>query len=256
MNWTKTSIVLLTTGYILNSILPCTGVRGPADLSLLVSFILSVIFMLPFSKKIFLLPLLGSSIGFLFEYIGVNYGFPFGSYSYLRFEKFSFYGVPVPVIVAWGIYMYTCHLASSYLIRGRGRIFVAPLLMVLLDMAIDPVMVENGAWKWRESGIWFGIPITNFLGWYTVSITTFCLYFILSKEDMERAFSWHAYIPYLLSFLPILASAGQNSFIPACISFIFAIAILFWKSQQKTLKSLLLAPQDSGVLHPDPDRKT
>ncbi|MGC9020596.1 MAG: carotenoid biosynthesis protein [Candidatus Methanodesulfokora sp.] len=243
MNWKKISTALLATGYVLNAVMPSIGARGPADLALLMSFILSVLFMLPFSKKIVLLPFLGSSIGFLFEYIGVNYGYPFGGYSYLKLERFSLYGVPIPIIIAWGIYVYTCYLASSYIIKGRGRIFVASLLMVLLDMAVDPVMVENGIWAWREGGIWFGIPLTNFFGWYTVSIMAFFLYSIFSREDLDKSLSWHAYIPYLFSFLPILASAGRKSWIPAYISFLIAVAVFYaGKSHQKVIKGLLLAP--------------
>ncbi|MGY0287491.1 MAG: carotenoid biosynthesis protein [Candidatus Methanodesulfokora washburnensis] len=229
MRWTGISLALLTAGYAVNAILPAAGIRGPADLALLILFLLSMIFMLPFSAKIVLLPIIGSFIGFLFEYIGLSYGFPFGSYSYLKLEKYSIYRVPVPVIVAWGIYLYTCYLASTFLIRGKRRILIVPLLMVLLDMAVDPVMVEQGVWAWREKGLWFGVPLSNFLGWFTVSLTAICLYLALSRDDMLKTLSWHAYIPYIFSYVPILVSAGQNSFIPAFTSFLMAIALFLFR---------------------------
>ncbi|MEM0018095.1 MAG: carotenoid biosynthesis protein, partial [Candidatus Korarchaeum sp.] len=87
----KLSLTSLTLAYMLNALLPGSG-RGIADLLMLLLFIASAALMTLEMRQIPLLPLIASSLGFAFEYIGLNYGFPFGSYSYLRFQGFAIHG--------------------------------------------------------------------------------------------------------------------------------------------------------------------
>ncbi|MEM2730156.1 MAG: carotenoid biosynthesis protein [Candidatus Korarchaeum sp.] len=222
----KLSLTSLTLAYMLNALLSGSG-RGIADLLMLLLFIASAALMTLEMKQIPLLPLIASSLGFAFEYIGLNYGFPFGSYSYLRFQGFAIHGVPVPVIVAWGAYAYTCYLASSYLASGKPRLILASSLMVLLDLALDPVMVERGLWRWQAQGEWFGVPLSNYAGWFTVSFLSFSLYALISGgRDLRVKLSYHAYLPYLSSYLPILMIVGPSSALPAYLAFSSALLLL------------------------------
>jgi len=118
---------------------------------------------------------LGSAFGFAAEYLGLHYGALFGSYTYLKLREAMVLDVPVPVILAWGIYLYTSYLVASAVVEGRWRRALAtPASMVLPDLALDPAMVSAGFWEWRERGPWFGVPLTNFLGWFLVSLAA-CL---------------------------------------------------------------------------------
>jgi uncharacterized membrane protein len=39
--------------------------------------------------------------------------------------------------------------------------------MVSWDLTIDPMMSTiNGNWVWHDGGSYFGVPVSNFLGWY------------------------------------------------------------------------------------------
>ncbi|RDD53410.1 MAG: carotenoid biosynthesis protein [Candidatus Korarchaeota archaeon NZ13-K] len=220
---TRLSLVSLTLAYIINALLADLG-RGVADLSMLLLFVVSVALMSSRMRLIPLLPLLASAIGFSFEYIGLNFALPFGSYSYLRLRGFALQGVPVPVIVAWGVYAYTCYLAASHLTSGRMKLLSASLLMVLLDLALDPVMVERGLWKWNAGGEWFGVPLTNYAGWFLVSILSMALYALISGgRDLNVRLPHQAYIPYLSSYLVILMSSGPASTLPAYLAFSLAL---------------------------------
>jgi putative membrane protein len=44
---------------------------------------------------------------------------------------------------------------------------LAAFIMVAWDLSMDPVwsnLVQ--AWIWQDGGAWFGVPVSNFLGWY------------------------------------------------------------------------------------------
>ena len=96
---------------ILGSALNALFLMGPrwvGDLLFTISFLISMALAYRRGwKGAPFLYLLGMASGFLFEYLGVNYGFPFGSYEYLAFERAKVLGVPVPIVMAWGAYIYT-----------------------------------------------------------------------------------------------------------------------------------------------------
>jgi uncharacterized membrane protein len=54
---------------------------------------------------------------------------------------------------------------------GGSRLFALPLVsafvMVAWDLASDPVWATIvRAWVWRDGGVYFGVPLSNFFGWY------------------------------------------------------------------------------------------
>jgi uncharacterized membrane protein len=218
----EASILLLSLSYISNAILGRIGARGTADLLMLILFSLSILLMSTRVRRIILLPILGSFLGFISEFISLRYSFPFGSYRYLAFEGFTLQGVPIPVIIAWGVYVYTCYLASLSISR-RMSMITASSLMVLLDMALDPVMVERGVWVWEAGGEWFGVPLTNYLGWFLVSSISLILYNLAGEEPPEVGST--SYIPYISSFLPILSMSGASSWLPSYISISIALIL-------------------------------
>jgi len=67
--------------------------------------------------------------------------------------------------------------------RG-SRVLTAPLLasviMTAWDLAMDPNWsTMDRAWIWHEGGAFFGVPLTNFLGWFltgTLYYFAFALY--------------------------------------------------------------------------------
>lgn len=226
VNRFKLSVCVLSVGLLANTLFALFDLRSISDLLLLASFLVSLVLsVISVWKGAFILPLVGSLVGFISEFISLKYGFPFGHYSYEGFGA-RIAGVPIPIVVAWGIYLYICYLSASPFFRGMGRVIIAALLMVLLDLAIDPVMVELGIWKWEETGEWFGIPSSNFFGWFITSIVALLLYKMLARRhDLgEITIRW-ASIPYILSFLPILSISGAFSRIPSLISLVMVLAL-------------------------------
>jgi len=54
---------------------------------------------------------------------------------------------------------------------------VASFVMVAWDLAQDPIWATAlHGWVWRDGGPWFGVPISNYLGWYGNVFTIYLLF--------------------------------------------------------------------------------
>lgn len=105
-------------------------------------------------------------LGFGFEVIGVKSGFIFGDYTYGATLGFKWLEVPLTIGLNWVVLI--------YLTRGVARqltdsplliILISSLLMVLLDLLIEPVAIKFDFWQWENGNI----PLKNYLGWFGLS---------------------------------------------------------------------------------------
>lgn len=111
-----------------------------------------------------------SLVSFLFEFVGVHYGVPFGSYEYTAAMGPKLLGVPLFIPLLWASLGYFSLTAS-------GNYYAAAVGMVVLDVGFDPLLSGPlGLWKWREGGQYFGVPLTNFAGWLVVSLIIYLLF--------------------------------------------------------------------------------
>jgi uncharacterized membrane protein len=106
-------------------------------------------------------------IGNIFESLGVHTGFPFGHYHFTSVMGPMLF--QVPIVPFWTL---------AGVILGGSRVLAQPLLaafiMVASDLSMDPVRSNLVyAWIWQDGGAWFGVPVTNFLGWY---LTVYLIY--------------------------------------------------------------------------------
>jgi putative membrane protein len=67
----------------------------------------------------------------------------------------------------------------------------ANLIMVSWDLAQDPVWSTFlHAWEWRDGGSWFGVPLSNYAGWYGTVFTIYLLFATyLRRKPAEIAYS-------------------------------------------------------------------
>ncbi len=222
----RISLYLLSLAYILNALLSFLGYRKEADISLTILFFLSLAISSKEWESSLLLFASGSLVGLIMEYVGINYGLPFGRYEYLKFEGAKVFGVPIPIIFAWGVYLYISYIAASYLYTGVARDLLTSLLMVILDMAVDPVMTDLEVWKWETTGPWFGIPTENFIGWFFTSYISLLLYRAIARDDLKGSLGVTKLLPYFSTFLSIIAVSGMNSLLPALVSPLISIFII------------------------------
>ncbi|NGM15338.1 carotenoid biosynthesis protein [Verrucosispora sp. CWR15] len=119
--------------------------------------------------------------GFAIEALGVATGFPFGSYDYSGQLGPKLAGVPLIIPLAWTWMAWPAWLAATRLTGGStgrwrwpGRIALATVGLAAWDLFLDPQMVAEGHWVWRDATPALpglpGIPISNYLGWLLFAV--------------------------------------------------------------------------------------
>ena len=160
-------------------------------------------------------------IGIFMEIIGTKTGLIFGGkYKFdLKLSPGpSIYSIPLIVPLSWSglIYMSLnyCDLVlegSFYHSSNQNIIllFFPSILMVLLDLVLDPIAVDEKRWSWNKSGAYYGVPFLNFFGWL---FTTFLILFVFRlfqsdfKIDKELDFFFKHSPGILFCLLPAIAS--------------------------------------------------
>ena len=111
-------------------------------------------------------------LGFVAEVIGVSTSLFFGHYYYgdtLGFKLLDmppFVGVPPMIGLNWLVLTYVCGILARHLPLGElPRIILAALLMVGLDMCMEPVASRFDFWHWSNNII----PAQNFRDWFILA---------------------------------------------------------------------------------------
>ena len=126
-------------------------------------------------------------VGNAFENLGVVTGFPFGRYYFSDAMGPKLFEVPILlglVYVGMGYLSWTLGRAILGSLRAAltgartvALLLVAAFIMVAWDLANDPVWANiNRLWVWQHGGRYFGVPFTNFLGWYLVVYVIYQLF--------------------------------------------------------------------------------
>jgi len=110
------------------------------------------------------------------EAYGAATGVLFGSYQYSgRFGPLVFGLLPVTIPLAWWVVVWPLHcLVQQVFGEKRGVIlvpFITALLAVWADLVIEPAAtLVRGYWTWEADGFYYGVPWSNFLGWFGTAL--------------------------------------------------------------------------------------
>ncbi|MGC4805767.1 carotenoid biosynthesis protein [Micromonospora sp. DT233] len=113
--------------------------------------------------------------GFAIEALGVATGFPFGSYDYSGELGPKLAGVPLIIPLAWTWMAWPAWLTAARLVApGIGRVALAAVGLAAWDLFLDPQMVAEGYWVWRDATPALpglpGVPVSNYLGWLLFAV--------------------------------------------------------------------------------------
>jgi len=129
-------------------------------------------------------------IGMISEILGVNYGLIFGDYVYLDNLGVKILGVPVLIGVNWIILTFITGSLSSFIFKNKYvSIFMGAILMIGLDLLIEPVAPLLGFWIFDLQKV----PLQNYIGWFVIGIITQAL-FQFKIAEKELTFSTHLLI--------------------------------------------------------------
>ena len=115
-----------------------------------------------------------AGIVFLFtlgaEILGSSTGFPFGAYAYTDKLQPQLGHVPLLVPMAWFMMLPSAWaIAQHYRQKMWLFVLISALSLTAWDLLLDPQMVHWDLWQWERNGLYFGIPLTNFVGWLLVA---------------------------------------------------------------------------------------
>lgn len=173
----------------------------------------------------------GYAVAFSAEYGSTHWGIPFGDYYYIpttQGRELWIAGVPFMDSLSFTFLSYTGFTCAWQIVAawklgpfrrdGRHAAFVryaalrrSPAVLVLgaltttlLDVIIDPVALMGERWflgkiyGYRHEGLYFGVPFSNFAGWFAVSAAIIALNQVLDRWlPKEKAFSEALRVPYL-----------------------------------------------------------
>ena len=108
------------------------------------------------------------------ERLGTATGFPFGRYAYTRALQPQIAHVPAIVPLAWFALglpaRETAHAALGARSTPGTRVVVGSAALTAWDLFLDPQMVGEGYWAWARRGVYRGIPVSNYLGWFVTGL--------------------------------------------------------------------------------------
>ncbi|OUT98707.1 MAG: hypothetical protein CBB92_06630 [Flammeovirgaceae bacterium TMED32] len=106
-------------------------------------------------------------IGFIGEWLGVKFGFLFGNYSYGVNLGMKLDDVPVIMGINWVILsLATRGIIQRFLNLPVMKILVSSVLMVSLDVLLEPLAPQLGYWSFDT----MVAPLSNYMGWLIYSI--------------------------------------------------------------------------------------
>lgn len=175
-------------------------------------------------RRTFLFTLVAWGVAFTAESLSIRVGIPFGLYHYVPTtadQELWIAGVPFMdsisfVFLAYASWALACLALLSPIEEGngrwtfslphRGRLSVPVLVLtvvffVLIDVVVDPIAVRGDRWflgkifYYPEPGAYFGVPVSNFVGWGVVGCTIMTLFALLEGRVKGGIPRWAVRLP-------------------------------------------------------------
>lgn len=107
-----------------------------------------------------------SIFSLVIESAAIHTGFPYGSFYYEDVLGPKMLGLaPLAVPLGW-IPLVIASFVVVHEFGIRFPIVSTAFLLVLIDLVIDPGAFALGIWIWKHPGIFYGVPLQNFFGWF------------------------------------------------------------------------------------------
>jgi len=215
-----------------------TGIYGIPQGYPIISSLFPIIFALPMFYTLFRYYSFATTFSLLIilsifalgiETVGVLTGFPYGQFFYTDLFAYKLFDV-TPIIVPFGwipIVVGAYHLTQRLNVGSLKKNYVLFIMFILLtDAIVDPGAVRLGMWGYREVGVYYGIPVSNFLGWIlSGTIAYFILDYFFKQTSNDRIIFYFACL--LLYWTGI--AVGSVLIFPSLIGCVYLILLYHYK---------------------------
>src|SRR2546427_3839133 len=152
----------------------------------------------------------------ILENLSIVTGFPFGLYYYTAALGPKLFLVPILIGPSYVSFGYLAWVLSTILVgevRRRSSFLatvavslVASFIMVAWDLSLDPTASTIlHDWIWTQGGGYFGVPISNFLGWSFTVYVFFQLFALYVRQrgsnDLSRTVPITHYLQIILVYM-------------------------------------------------------
>ena len=148
---------------------------------------------------------------FVCEFLSTRIGFPFGDYFYTAStvgEELYISNIPFMDSLSFAFLLYASYcLALLFVLPLQNTsqrlekhlvlrkvlswpvIGLTCLLFMFIDIVIDPVALQGSRWflgqiyGYPDPGVYFGVPLANFIGWFIVGLIAMCGYRVVDRRQ-------------------------------------------------------------------------
>jgi putative membrane protein len=128
-------------------------------------------------RGILLFATLCLGVGTFFESVRLRTGFTFGYYRFTNLMGPKVFDLPILLALAYLGMGYLSWVLGLIIpgcqdkpLSGRKVVLlplVASFIVTAWDLSMDPVWADiDHAWVWQDGGSFYGVPISNFFGWF------------------------------------------------------------------------------------------
>jgi uncharacterized membrane protein/1-acyl-sn-glycerol-3-phosphate acyltransferase len=165
-------------------------------------------------RKTLIFFIASTTISLSMELIGTSTGLPFGPYSYTSFLGIKILDhVPYSIPLSWFYMGFTSYILASVMVprllqrrhaNANSRLPLAEqasrkvtlwslilgtYFLTVWDLALDPAMASNNLplhfWIWHQTGPYFGMPISNLVGWSVTGLAFMGVSRLLWRTNLD-----------------------------------------------------------------------
>jgi uncharacterized membrane protein len=135
--------------------------------------------------------------GYLVESAGVNTGAIFGNYVYGKTLGIKLWNTPLMIGVNWLLLIYSCWALTGLFTGNRWlRYFAGSALMVIYDIALEPVAIRLDMWNWYGEAV----PLQNYAGWFITSLILF-IFLDRNRKNIKNKIAPSLFIIQFMFFI-------------------------------------------------------
>ena len=174
----------------------------------------------------------GYAVAFGSEWLSINTGFPYGWYYYIDTtsnRELWIAGVPFFDSLSYVFLAYCSYATALFILsplkawrwnlatletrrirRSFSALLLGSFLQTWLDIVIDPVALQGHRWflgqiyGYREQGVHFGVPLSNYAGWLVTSFCLIALFQLIDARRLDETAAGLARIPFHSLMGPLL----------------------------------------------------
>jgi uncharacterized membrane protein len=121
---------------------------------------------------------------------------------------------------------------GSYSNQNLIFLFIPSLLLMIVDLVLDPIAVDEKRWGWGKPGAYYGVPFLNFIGWFFTTFLILWVFIRLQSQiviDQDLSYFFKYSPGFLFCILPAIASRPcfeRRLNFPGMIGLIFSAGLI------------------------------